>query len=194
MPYASVSELYGEDFGKTPNYDIAQNYGARNISDFNQTSIPDTALNMEVGTANMDIVKFNQQAQSQQHSRQSLQYDEPDYRFGLESSNDVVEKFNSKPQTVSLHDRFLEHFSQCSTCRNKVWEKFSDHIIKKKNTNSDIREMFSQNDVPPSADKSSSNDGNNYIDIIVMIMLGIFIIFVLDAFVKLGQSVAKTTQ
>lgn len=220
MPYASVTEIYGEDFGKTNIYNISQNYGARNISDFNQTNVPDTALNMEVGTTNMDIVKFNQQQQHHQQQTNGVnELDEPNYRFGNSGqemdSDAIVENFrsnrtNGQSHGNSLHSKFLEHFSQCPSCRTKVWEKFSTYIADKQQKNGgndgdnsiDIREMFSQNDVLPSAEKKGvvsninddGNSGNNYVDIIVMILLGVFIIFVLDAFVKLGQSVGKRAE
>lgn len=242
MPYASLAEVYGGGFGQVDPQKLAQNYGMRNIETYKQKGVPDSALPMEVGVTNMDIVKFNSRQQREVEGRGGGQdmieevsrgrrrerrggrrearremrgySDEPNFRYStmrgvddedeiddVEEGYDNVESF--VPRGRSLHERFLEHFGKCSGCREKVWDKFSNYVETRKESmvgnGRDIREMFGSGDVPPAAEKAEKpyvadagaggggNGADSYVDVIIMILLGIFIIFVLDAFVKLGR-------
>lgn len=230
MPYASISEVYGENFGNPDPAKLATQYGygMRSIDSYNQESTRGGdsvggALPSNVGTANMAAVKFNSETQyrvnetgngMEEAENQRFPWadnDEPRFTYstmqGKDDENEIQDVYENFKGGYSLHERFIEHFSKCSTCREKVWEKFSNYIEQKKKHNggsSDIREMFSNDagrGVPVSADKASTpvanvgsagsgegSGGDNYVDVLVMILLGIFIIFVLDAFVKLGKS------
>ncbi len=270
MPYASLAEVYGGDFGQVDPQKLAQNYGMRNIETYKQKGVPDSALPMEVGVTNMDVVKFNQQVsptnrqvsptnrqvsptdrqvsptdrqvsptdrqQQREVDESNDEYngqrwrgmgrrkekvhheynDEPNFRYstmrgvndeGYEDEDGYNDVESFVPRGRSLHERFLEHFGQCSACREKVWEKFSNYVEKRQGTvggvggasGSDIREMFGSEDVPPAAEKANTTGGSSeglagdsYIDVVVMILLGIFIIFVLDAFVKLGRGLGSS--
>lgn len=220
MPYASLNEVYGGGFGKADPNQLAQNYGLRNVEDFNQKKVPDSAMPMEVGVSNMDVIKFNQKQQRE------VGDGEPSFKYTTgrgvpdsimdsvnhPDSDDEEEMFETfvprgwmPRKKRSLHERFLEHFKKCSTCRQKVWEKFSNYVEKRKEEGQDIREMFGSGDVMSAAEKPSvpvvkdgleadgSSNGDSYVDVIVMILLGVFIIFVLDAFVKLGGSIGGST-
>lgn len=238
MPYATLNEVYGSGFGKADPNKLAQNFGMRNVEDFKQRGVPDSALPVEVGTSNRDIVRFNQRRQGESgddiarstalaENREGGGLREPNYRYttlnpidDASEIEDVYEGFSAggmgERRRVrggggggSLHERFLEHFGNCPTCRQKVWEKFSDYVEKRGGDGaeggSDIREMFGSGDVMKSAEKpslpvvkdgqeggSGSGGADSYVDVIVMILLGVFIIFVLDAFVKLGRGLTPS--
>jgi hypothetical protein len=66
-------------------------------------------------------------------------------------------------------DKFLEHFLQCNECKKKI-----DNIL-----NINQKKTFVE---------SFKNIDDNYLDIFVLILTGIFIIFVLDCFVRLGKN------
>lgn len=72
-------------------------------------------------------------------------------------------------------DKFLEHFLECSNCKRKI-----DKIL-------DI------NNIPQKESfiESFKNMDDNYLDIFILILIGIFVIFVLDCFVRLGKNFRK---
>lgn len=71
-----------------------------------------------------------------------------------------------------LCENFIEHFMECEECKNKL-NNILD--IKKEKSKKEIIEGFGENIY------------ENYFDIFILILVGIFIIFVLDCFVRLGK-------
>ncbi len=72
-------------------------------------------------------------------------------------------------------NKFLEHFLDCEDCKKKI-----NQILDINDTSRDksIIEKF-------------GNIDDNYLDIFIMILTGIFIIFILDCFVRLGKNFRK---
>lgn len=71
-------------------------------------------------------------------------------------------------------DKFLSHFLECDNCKVKV-----DKIL----------------DIKPNIESFSNlitkNIDDSYLDILGLILIGIFVIFILDCFVKLGRNFRK---
>ena len=86
---------------------------------------------------------------------------------------------DNKPQVefAMKCEKFMEHFVSCKECRGKIKDMLDDY---KKETQ--MIEKFSPASVPIN---------NNYLDIFVLIITGVFIIFVLDCFVRLGKRFGK---
>ncbi len=70
--------------------------------------------------------------------------------------------------------KFLEHFLDCESCKKKV-----NQILDVKNDHS-VVEKFGTS--------LMGGMDDNYLDIFVLILTGIFIIFILDCFVRLGRN------
>ena len=71
-----------------------------------------------------------------------------------------------------LCDNFLEHFLECENCKRKVNQILDIHDT---SSSQSLIEKF-------------TNMEDNYLDIFIMILTGIFIIFILDCFVRLGRN------
>jgi hypothetical protein len=68
-------------------------------------------------------------------------------------------------------DKFLGHFLECENCKSKV-----DKIL-------DIKP-----NVETFGNLITKNIDDSYLDILGLILIGIFVIFILDCFVKLGRN------
>lgn len=78
----------------------------------------------------------------------------------------------SQSQTHSPCYKFYEHFIECEACKNKI-ERFLT-----KNRNENMIEGF-----------TNQRSGTAMtLDIFVLIIIGIFLIFILDCFVRLGKN------
>lgn len=76
-----------------------------------------------------------------------------------------IEKFGCK--------NFVEHFNNCPECRKALKTELMEHLENKKKT---TIETFTTSELP-----------RKYKDILILIALGIFIIFVCDCLVRLGR-------
>lgn len=80
-----------------------------------------------------------------------------------------------KPQkTTKHHDDCLnvaKHLDECSTCRSRLENIF--------------RKLYQKPETPV------NSPAPWYIDIVLLLLIGIFIVFVLDAFVRLGRYLRK---
>lgn len=78
-----------------------------------------------------------------------------------------------KLSTTTKCDDFLEHFLDCEDCKKKI----NTILMKDKPSNNSIIEKFS----------ITQNIDEGFLDVFVLILMGIFIIFILDCFVKLSK-------
>ena len=70
-----------------------------------------------------------------------------------------------------LCELFLKHIETCDSCKEKMMEKFGGNIMEK----------FQSNGVV----------APNYFEIFMVILVGIFIIIIMDSFVRLGKIMGK---
>ncbi len=90
------------------------------------------------------------------------------------SHNQRQENFESGGALCSMLscDKFLEHFLDCTDCKKRV------NQILDINPNKSLVENF-------------RNLDDNYLDIFILVLTGIFVIFILDCFVRLGKNFRK---
>lgn len=90
---------------------------------------------------------------------------------------DIKGKLDTKKEnqlcTTTNCDNFLEHFLDCEDCKNKI-NRLLDND---KSSNTSLIEKFSV----------AQNIDEGFLDIFVLILMGVFIIFILDCFVKLSK-------
>lgn len=79
-------------------------------------------------------------------------------------------------KTTKACDLFMKHFYDCDKCQELILRKCKKKLKKKR----DLNEGFMNFD-----DGNSNN--NNYTDIVVMLLVGVFIILVLDSILKMGK-------
>lgn len=95
--------------------------------------------------------------------------------------NKTSEHMTNSAFPMSFCHKFYEHFLECDECREKI-ERF---LSKKRNDENDnqssglIEGFF--------GGKTTKNESEGYMDIFILILVGIFLIFILDCFVRLGR-------
>ncbi len=72
--------------------------------------------------------------------------------------------------------KYLEHFLECENCKKKV-----NTILDMNSSNRDNKSLIENFNL-------RSNIDEGYLDILVLVLLGIFIIFILDCFIRLGRN------
>lgn len=70
-------------------------------------------------------------------------------------------------------DKFISHYLECDDCKDKVNKVLGMNMDKQS-----VMENFTLN----------KGLGDGYLDILVLILVGIFIIFIFDCFVRLGKN------
>lgn len=68
---------------------------------------------------------------------------------------------------------FINHFYECDKCQEIILKKCKKKLKKRK----DIHEGF----------MNENDSNNNYTDIVVILLIGVFIILVLDSVLKMGK-------
>ena len=101
------------------------------------------------------------------------------------NSNTDMEKYymNLKKDIKDIKDikeskkceYFIEHLLECEDCKDRINKILGTNKIKESSI-----ETFMNNNIE-----------DNYLDIIILILLGIFIIFIFDCFVRLGRNFRK---
>lgn len=93
-------------------------------------------------------------------------------------NKNLLNKSTSNELSDTIHcDAFLKHFLECKDCQGKIDDILNVGNDKKRNS---VVEGFSNKFME-----------ENYFDIFVLILVGIFIIFILDCFVRLGKNFKK---
>lgn len=82
---------------------------------------------------------------------------------------------NELCQTLDC-EKFLEHYLGCDNCKKRV------------NSILDVNSSSSSNKSLVEHFNLKSNMDENYLDVLILILIGIFIIFILDCFVRLGKN------
>lgn len=146
MPYASLDEIYGEDFIKQTRSNL----------------IPDKYKDIT-----NNIINYNNYTDNYDNNIENF-YDIDDSKLeNLDDSDDdyIDEEFDNKD--AQNCNKFLYHLSICEKCREFAKKKFHNpnNIIKisRKKTSDEI------------------------LDIALFIISGIFLLFLLDIFIKLGK-------
>ena len=98
------------------------------------------------------------------------------FENNVRPSYDDIRNYMGRDEEETGCNRFMKHFNKCEKCQEVILKKCKKLLKKKK-----IIEGFSLD-----PEKSSSSE-NNYSDIIIILLIGVFIIFILDTFVKLGK-------
>ena len=149
MPYASLNEIYGEDFTKqTTNNFIPNKYKniTNNIINYNNDD---------------NIEKFYDIDDSNLDNLDDFDYSDDEFIEEKENFNNT-DNFNC--------NKFLYHLSVCEKCRNFAKKKFH-------NPNKIIK-------IP------RKNKSDEILDIALFIISGIFLLFLLDIFLKLGKRIS----
>lgn len=97
--------------------------------------------------------------------------------YYMNMKNELTNKNDGVLSKTLDCDKFLEHFLDCKNCKKKV-NKILD--INDSSNDKSIIENF-----------ITKNIDDNYLDIFILILTGIFIIFILDCFVRLGRNFKK---
>lgn len=77
----------------------------------------------------------------------------------------------------------IDHIRKCKECREKILSEFS---VK---NNDDVKETIKETFSNIGSNLVQQNNANNYTDVLILISLGIFIIYVLDSVMKLGKRI-----
>lgn len=88
--------------------------------------------------------------------------------FYIATKNEMKEK--TKCEDV------LSHIMECKDCKEKLNKMLNIN-------NNNVEEFSNMNSI--------SNIGNNVVDIAILLLLGVFIIFILDCFVRFGKYFRK---
>lgn len=137
MPFASLEEVYGENFtNKSKKKEIEYYNGLTPMKELNTYKVT---------------------SKPNDHDNYENENDEQ-----LDSILNDIELENEDMS----HSKFLNHFKNCKKCQRI--------ISKKLNNKPQITETF-------------ENNSTFKFDNLIIILLGIFIIFILDAFLKIGK-------
>ena len=164
MPYASLSEIYGASFANSLQDKPTMNkYDeiTNNIVNYNK----DTQYSVE---GNKNIENFYDIDQ------ENLENLDSDSDSDSDSDDEEEENYQDEPfgnQDSQYCNRFLYHLSICGKCREFIRKKFGSE-----------RKIV---EVP----RKSNQD--EFLDIALYIITGIFMLFLLDLFLKLGKFLGK---
>ncbi len=166
MSYSSLLEAYGQDFvDSVTKSQLTNKYQdiTNNIVNYNQTSIPSEY------SANQSKDNIENFYDIDQENLNNLDNDSDS-----ESDSDDEESYKDEPFDNMDRDycnKFLYHLSICSRCREFVKKRFG--------SGKKIIEM----------PRKSNQD--EFLDIALYIITGIFMLFLLDIFLKLGKYLGR---
>ena len=91
--------------------------------------------------------------------------------------NDDIRQYmkEDRDTTTKACERFIDHFHECEKCQEIILRKCKKKLKKRKQ----LHEGFMNLD--------GDDSNNNYTDVVVMLLVGVFIILVLDSILKLGK-------
>jgi len=172
MPYASINEVYGDNFGKTKRNEKREvrenNYSTitENITKYNEPQ-PDSSFGSKLEDFYGDMSQ-NKLVEDDGDDFEYLYEDDSDDEsdFEIDEDEEKTERFTGAAKNSC--SKMLFHLSKCSKCRKYVMEKFQ---IEKQEV---------------SIAKKSTRD--ELLDIAIYIITGIFILFLLDIIVRLGKN------
>jgi hypothetical protein len=99
--------------------------------------------------------------------------DEEMSQYYMDIKGEIDTKKDGQLTTTTSCENFLEHVLECEDCKNKVNRLLNND----KSSNNSIIEKFNV----------TQNIDEGFLDIFILILIGIFIIFILDCFVRLSK-------
>ena len=151
MPFASIKEVYGDDFVVTSN----QPFEYKSVLNNNEIYSPET-IEKEVENFVSD------------YSQKLENYDDFEQLYDEDYEEDqVMESFDNDSDSDCGH--LIEHLSKCSKCKLYLEKHFGKQGSIQKYINKKREDQL--------------------LDIAIYVATGIFILFLLDIFVRLGKFV-----
>ena len=158
MPFASLKEVYGDDFVTTIQQNTQQpNFQYKSL--FNG-KLDELETTPQTENINQEIESF---VSDYSNGLESYENSEP-YE---EDDEDIIESFEDQTTKDINCGHLLEHLAKCPKCRLYL-EK---HFGKQDNAEEYLRKKRE----------------DQFLDIAIYIVTGIFILFLLDIFVRLGK-------
>lgn len=176
MSYCSLEEAWGENYAKLYKKDESMLPKLpEKDQEIDETILNDRKLNEDNKKMDKYLEKyynknkknFNQNNKNFNQNNENFNQDNEYFNKNNENFNKNNEKYN-----LSEHCPVFEHFLECEKCKKS--------INKLLNINGSS-----------STEGFINNINEKYFDIIIIVLGGIFIIFMLDCFVRLGKNLKK---
>lgn len=100
--------------------------------------------------------------------------DEEMSQYYMDIKGELNTEKNNELTTTENCNNILEHILDCEGCKHKL-----NKLLNNSSSNNSIIEKFN----------FTKNMDENYLDILIIFLIGIFIIFMLDCFVKLAKKI-----
>lgn len=100
---------------------------------------------------------------------------ESDFAAFIRNKEDAEQQQKDQTRELVIKDRgklcdlFLKHIDNCDSCKQKMMERFGKHVV----------------------ERFENFNNTNYFEIFMIILIGIFIIIIMDSFIRIGKMLKK---
>lgn len=173
MSYCSLEEAWGENYANLYKKDDSMLVKMPRTDKYSD----DTILK------DRNITKISKPVDKISLSEKEIEHFYMDNKNQLENQSSELISTNNNTNKSEECQKLLDHFLHCDDCRNELQRilNMQSNSGTDNNKSNSLIEKFNL--------KQNLND--NYIDVFILILTGIFIIFVLDCFVRLGRNFRK---